>query len=391
MYREENRYNGESARVKEKVGILVGTFEPQVGIAAGGHVHFIEVARRWTDVALTIFAPASARLPVSAELPHARFVEIPGIATGVPQIDQLSRIIGAFFVRGELREVDAMLCTSHFAADVVPAVLGRPSRTVVMIHHFIEPPWRRRGNFLANVVSWLAQGTALLIAKTFVKRYIFVSEDTAAASSWATGRAERFLSTNGVSYTGPTHDSSVRSDGIYVGRIVPTKRVEDAIRAWSLLPHSCAGHGLHIVGTGPREYIAELEKLVAEHGLGGRVHFHGRVDEWEKWHLLESAALFVFPSAEEGWGIVLAEAMRAGLPCVTYDLPVFRNVFTKGRRVAPLADVPGLAQQCAAILGDDAERSRVSKEARDFSVVFDWDRAALEERRALFFRDSTRT
>jgi glycosyltransferase involved in cell wall biosynthesis len=43
----------------------------------------------------------------------------------------------------------------------------------------------------------------------------------------------------------------------------------------------------------------------------------------------------VLPSIEEGWGIVVAEALSVGTPVLAYDLPVYKDIF--GRRIHTVA------------------------------------------------------
>jgi len=370
----------------KQIGIIVNSYRASVGLEAGGNIHFIEVAKRWHDVDIVLFAPAEGREDLLAALPSARFVAIPDLKTPHWRLDQIPRLLGGIALRKQLRAMDAILCTSHFVADVLPAVIARPSRTVVTLHHMLEPPWRRHGSLGGNLVAWLSQGASLLVAKLFVRRFVFNCQYVMETSRWATSGAACYLGTNGVSGSDEQATNvSARRDGIYLGRLDPMKRVEDAIRAWSLLPEICADQRLHIAGSGPRAYRQKLEDLVLELGLGGRVIFHGRVDNETKWNLLRRAALYVFPSSEEGWGISVAEAMWAGLPCVTYDLPVFRGLFSQGRRSVALGDVDALAKECATLLTDENERVCLAGEALELSRSFAWERAAEVEFCALTF------
>src|SRR3546814_13194212 len=72
---------------------------------------------------------------------------------------------------------------------------------------------------------------------------------------------------------------------------------------------------LALWGEGPERET--LERLVHRLGLEGRVHFPGLSERQGSW--IESDDVFVLSSRSEGWGIVLLEAMAAGLPVVSFD------------------------------------------------------------------------
>lgn len=62
--------------------------------------------------------------------------------------------------------------------------------------------------------------------------------------------------------------------------------------------------------------MAEIAARVAAAGLGDRVRFAGEVDEAALADARRSADLFVHPAHYEGYGMALAEALRAGLPVI---------------------------------------------------------------------------
>ncbi len=264
-----------------RVGILVTSYSREIGLAAGGHVHFIEVAKRWSGVELNVFAPQEAEEELREALPSARFIAIPEIATPHWRLSRLARMFGGFRLRRQLREMDAILATSHFIADVIPAVLARPSRTIVTLHHLLGVPGKRSGPFLTNLLAWCSQFVSLMIARLFVKRFIFDCRYVAENARFFVGHARWFISTNGVSIGGePLFDKSKCRDAIYLGRLDPLKRVEDAIVAWSRLSdRTKAVHRLHIAGDGAPEYREKLYSLADKLGLKERVIFHGRVDD----------------------------------------------------------------------------------------------------------------
>jgi glycosyltransferase involved in cell wall biosynthesis len=98
---------------------------------------------------------------------------------------------------------------------------------------------------------------------------------------------------------------------VFVGRLSPEKCVDDLLRAIALVPET----SLTIVGDGPRR--AELEAASRRLGLDGRVTWCGYVP-WgpELFRILRGCSVLTLPSATEGLGLVIAEAMSQALPVV---------------------------------------------------------------------------
>src|SRR5882672_7272359 len=86
-----------------------------------------------------------------------------------------------------------------------------------------------------------------------------------------------------------------------------------------------------MIGVGPE--LARLMTLATHKRLS--ITFAARATEEEKFEYLRRAKLFVLPSVEEGWGIVVAEALSVGTPVLAYDLPAYRSAF--GRRLHVVA------------------------------------------------------
>jgi len=129
---------------------------------------------------------------------------------------------------------------------------------------------------------------------------------------------------------------------------------------------------------------AELERYVQQVGLSSNVSFVGRVTEKEKIRLLHTASVFVSPSIQEGFGIVLLEAMACGLPIVAFDLPVYHEFmnFNSGTLI-PLRDSYAMAEQIVRFLMDDEIRARMSAHNLAHVQQFDWDKVAEEKEQLL--------
>ena len=99
-----------------------------------------------------------------------------------------------------------------------------------------------------------------------------------------------------------------------VARMYPRKRLEDLLRAAQVLRGRIPGVRVRIVGEGPES--ARLRALHAELGLGDTVTFLGDIPRQALAVEYVRADCFCLPTIQEGFGIVFAEAMAAGLAVV---------------------------------------------------------------------------
>nr|WP_293125607.1 glycosyltransferase family 4 protein [Microcoleus sp. bin38.metabat.b11b12b14.051] len=100
---------------------------------------------------------------------------------------------------------------------------------------------------------------------------------------------------------------------LYVGRITARKGIKTLLEACALLEQQgYSDYSLLIVGKGDRE--EELQAFVAEAGFGDRVNWVGWVDYGNLGAYFQLADVFVFPTFEDVWGMVVPEAMVFGKP-----------------------------------------------------------------------------
>ena len=143
---------------------------------------------------------------------------------------------------------------------------------------------------------------------------------------------------------------------VFTGRLVPHKGVDVMLRALPLLPSDVV---LVVIGAGPRlpSLIGQARRL----GVAARVRFCPFVSDEDLPRYLALGDVFAFTSQNrlEGFGLVVAEAMAAGLPVVIADMPGVREVIEPGKEgllIEPLI-AADLAEKVRALL-DDPELAR---------------------------------
>ena len=170
-----------------------------------------------------------------------------------------------------------------------------------------------------------------------------------------------------------------------VGGIEPRKGTDALVRALSRLRRTTGldpvlavigGHSFQDYRGYRDAVLAELPALGLEPGHD--VLQVGTVPEQDMPSWYAAADVLAFPSVKEGFGLAVLEAMSAGLPVVTSDLPVFREYLVPGRDalLVPLGDVPALSDALAATLTDDGLRARLAGAGRALAARSTWARSA---------------
>ncbi len=112
-------------------------------------------------------------------------------------------------------------------------------------------------------------------------------------------------------------DYRIRNKMIYVGRLGLEKGVDVVVKAFAIAREQNPALRLDIFGEGPAK--KELETLIAKLGLGESVGFVGFVTRATIKRALKQHDFFVTASPMETQGLVILEAMAAGLPVIGVD------------------------------------------------------------------------
>ncbi|MBN1418806.1 MAG: glycosyltransferase family 4 protein [Planctomycetes bacterium] len=104
----------------------------------------------------------------------------------------------------------------------------------------------------------------------------------------------------------------------------------------------------------------------------GRVHILGHAADADLEGLYRAAGALALPSIYEGFGIPLLEAMRAGLPAVASDIPVFREVAGDAALYAAPGDEAAWAEAIGRALRDARLRAALARRGSERALRFTW-------------------
>jgi len=149
---------------------------------------------------------------------------------------------------------------------------------------------------------------------------------------------------------------------VTVGRLARQKRIHLIIEAAANLAREGRAMPLTIIGEGPER--GRLESLARELGMNDQVRFAGPLKPADIAGAIAGADLFAFAGVGEGFGLVAAEALMAGVPVVALNSGGIGDVVPRAGAGQLVEDVPdergaaaGLSHAMTELLAEPAARA----------------------------------
>jgi glycosyltransferase involved in cell wall biosynthesis len=163
---------------------------------------------------------------------------------------------------------------------------------------------------------------------------------------------------------------------LFLGRLVPEKRPDWAIRAFQEIPDEAIRLVIAGGSSATDQYVRDLRKLAKS--ATDRILFTDAVYGPLKEELLANARVFVLPSALEGLPITLLEAMSYGRPCLVSDIPPHQDIIQDGENgfLHRAADFDHLCERLSnALKAAPSELVGVGAAAREtVAERYDWEK-----------------
>ncbi len=271
------------------------------------------------------------------------------------------------------------LAKARFAAEAVRVARRERPEVVFVTHAGLAPAarvsahGRRLVCWLHGVEAWAPMGRAqrwgldgadhLIASSEFtLDRFRRTHPDLARVPGRACPLPARSL---GAGRADPAASRIILSVGRLRGRGMK-KGQDRLIESLAALSERHPEWKLVVAGEGDGR--ADLEALADRLGVGDRVDLVGAVDDEALEGLYSSAAVFALPSEGEGFGLVLAEAMAHGLPCVASSLDAGGDLVvdgTTGFAVDP-TDGRALVSRLDNLMSDPVRRADMGAAGRRF-------------------------
>ncbi len=356
--------------MKPKVLFVIDTLE--IGGAERSLSEILGAMREFEPIICQLY-PGDALAEVYREAGVRRIaLELPGKYNFRRAIGALRKVIDT--------EKPALVVSTLFRADIVARVAARLAGTPV-VSSFVNDTYSaiRMGEMSLQA---RAKHTALRMLDAATARFAahFVSNSHAIARSNARALG---ISTDDITVIYRARDATrfagqrvreLPSDGrvviLNVARLQDRKRQIDIIEAMPRVLEHYPHAVLRIAGEG--SYRGELERRVAQLGLGDAVQLLGSRDDIPD--QLKDAHVFVSASQYEGLPGSVIEAMLAGVPMTLSDMDVHREMDTQAAPIPYFAlhRPDSIADRILEILGRYASQVDVAQARRDWArTTFD--------------------
>jgi glycogen synthase len=336
-------------------------------VGGGGAVRLHEIYRR-------LDGGVDATL-VTGRFPGARDEIVDGVRY---------RVVGAARPYPLSRLTYGALATRLLArADYDAAVFDFSAYTPVRV-----PRGRPVGLMLGQLAGHTARERWGRLPASLVRRWerwqLTSVRHVSAVSPWLLAQATPFLSPDaegcvvgaGVDEAYFSVERHERDDLLYYGRFdVFQKGIDVLLDAFALLLAERPSLRLKVAGRG--RDAPRIAALVRDRGLAPNVELIHDPPRARTLELLGGARVLAMPSRFEGFGMVAAEAMAAGVPVVAAAVDAVPGVVgADGALLVPPGDAAALAAAIARLLDDPRLRASLSSSARARARRFSWEHVA---------------
>ncbi len=159
---------------------------------------------------------------------------------------------------------------------------------------------------------------------------------------------------------------------LFMSRIDRKKGLDILLRAYSRL------YNLHldwnVIIAGPIQdanYWKECQKIISTHNLMKRIHHVGMVKSNMRMNVFSSADLFALPSHSENFGVVILEALAAGLPVLTTFNTPWSEISKLEAGAVSSTDVDEISERLGEMMrASDTKRLQMSEAAKKISASY---------------------
>ncbi|MFC1700339.1 glycosyltransferase family 4 protein [Patescibacteria group bacterium] len=381
---------------KQALFIALGVSE-KPGIS-GGETRFMEVAKGWEERGYKIHLLSTGGGPYLCEKFDLKAKHHVIRVKNKGRLGFVFRFFSAFLIPKSLRDFNEgiVVSTNEQLYDVLPGLIIKLRNTSNIkwgvVTHWLPPFrfWiRKQSTALNSLLFLISERISLYLGCIFADKVLAVSSSTKKQiekdifGRFAIKKVEAVEC--GVNYDDIRKVSegvSKEYEAVFMKRIQAVKGAFDLPKIWKEVIRKLPNAKLYVIGSGIDG--EKVREVVEEEDLSDSITFKGPIFDFDKKiKEVSKAKLFLLPSYEENWAIVIGEAMASGTTVVTYDLPELREVWGNNLFFVPVGDTQEFAKKILELLEDSAQRQEIRDKALEYVKKYDWKNISEKELKIL--------
>lgn len=258
---------------------------------------------------------------------------------------------------------DIVCCTTYYKADIVCLLKCKAKKIVeshcATSHLFSKDPYNQ-----TFITKWWHKWETIrykyIIEKNCDAVVVLTQHD---ATHWK--RVPKvYIIPNMVHNTCTPYNFSIERRAVSAGRLVHGKGYDRLIEVWADVQKKHPDWKLDIFGEGILH--KDLSKKITEKKLEKVIKLNPYTTELDKEYLHSS--LYIMASRFEGFGLVLIEAMRCGVPCIAFDCPYGPRDIIKNKTNGLLikdGDIKGMSDAICYLIENKDIRKKMANAAKE--------------------------
>lgn len=284
------------------------------------------------------------------------------------------RIFVSIFTMRKLKP-NIIISGSHLFHDIIPTffINNKNITFITYLHHIITEQKREGISFL--ITKFLEKISFYVIKKK--DSIVFTDSNnnkTLLINKYGFREKNVYVIKNGIDLNFINNVKNVGKpiyDICFCGRLSKTKGVFDLIDIVKIIKEYYPNFLCAIIGEGREK--DNLKKAIKNSNLESNIKLLGFLEEREKIETIKSSKLFILPSHEEGWGIVIGEAMACVLPVIVYKLKDITEIWKDNVIWIKCFDLKEFSNKIIELLKNDKEREFFIQKGLKFAKTLDWN------------------
>lgn len=176
-------------------------------------------------------------------------------------------------------------------------------------------------------------------------------------------------------------NKSITGRLLFVGRIIPGKGIENLIKSIKLVINKGYDAHLHVAGPAYNSYYLKyLQELAKKLGVAEQVEFTGGLSGNALLNEYAECSIFILPSRDESFGIVLLEAMASKKPVIATNVGGIPYIIEDGKNgvLVNYGDNEELAEKILMLMNNKKLRDFIAENGEKTAMEYSWGKISEE-------------